>query len=212
MSDLWRNRLSEYLDGDLEPEEARGLERHLNECATCRRELELVRRVVERLDAAPDREPPEDLWPTLAQRIATTDVAPEPSPPVRRWLRSTPRMAAALAGVAVLGSAWMWLGGRTQPNPPPRLPVEATSLPKADEEYERAAAAWQQVLVEETLPPELVEPVLGEIAAFDRAIDETRRALAEDPVDADLEAHLTRLLRARMRFVSRVEGYAGEES
>ena len=41
--DRWMDRLSEYLDGELTPEERRELEAHLAECASCRTTLEELR-------------------------------------------------------------------------------------------------------------------------------------------------------------------------
>ena len=50
------------------------------------------------------------------------------------------------------------------------------------------------------------------MAAFERAVGETRAALAEDPTDAELRAHLAGTLRAQVRFLSRVEEIVGETS
>ena len=49
--DRWMDRLSEYLDGELAPEERRELEAHLARCATCKRTLEDLRAVVARAAA-----------------------------------------------------------------------------------------------------------------------------------------------------------------
>ena len=46
MHDPWNDRLSEYLEGELSPTQARALEAHLAGCASCRDELEMLRRVL----------------------------------------------------------------------------------------------------------------------------------------------------------------------
>ena len=48
MNDLWNDRLSEYLDGDLAAHERAALEEHLLTCETCRADLVGLRLVVER--------------------------------------------------------------------------------------------------------------------------------------------------------------------
>ena len=67
--DRWMDRLSEYLDGELAPEERRELEAHLARCATCKRTLEDLRAVVARAAALEDRPPAADLWPAVARGI-----------------------------------------------------------------------------------------------------------------------------------------------
>ena len=52
MHDEWNDRLSEYLDGELEPAEQRALEAHLAGCAECRADLRLASR---RRDRGPSR-------------------------------------------------------------------------------------------------------------------------------------------------------------
>ena len=78
MSDRWTDRLSEYLDGELQPEEREDLQAHLFTCAACARTLAELRRVVERARALPDREPPRDLWPVIAAAITVWTAASIP--------------------------------------------------------------------------------------------------------------------------------------
>ncbi len=208
MTDHWRGRLSEYLDGELTTEEEANLERHLEDCEESRHELAALREVVERLDGAPVLAPPRDLWSGVASRMEPRGAAPEPAATKTVWWSWSPRLAAAVLATLVLGAAGLWLAGRAAPTSDP---LEAAT--EGDPEpYRAAAAAWRELLGERRLPSELLEPAEGELAAFDRAIAETREALAADPSDADLQAHLTRTLRAQMRYVSRLEGWAREES
>lgn len=209
MTDSWRDRLSEYLDGELDTDEVTALEAHLELCDECREELESLRLVVGRLDTAPDRGPARDLWPELLRRIDTEEGAPE-SRARRPGARSSAlRLAASLTGVAVLATlAWQWLAGRDGDPQLPGPPAPGV-YSEANTAYDDAASAWSELLAESTLPQQLATPLRAEMQAFEQAIEETRKALAEDPSDADLKAHLTQTLRAQMRFMSRVEEWTG---
>ena len=57
MSDKWMDRLSDYLDGEMPPDERVLLEQHLAEDAECAAALESLRRVVKRAEALDDRQP-----------------------------------------------------------------------------------------------------------------------------------------------------------
>lgn len=211
MTDSWRNRLSEYVDGELETEEVTALEAHLEGCEGCREVLEGLRLVVRRLDAARDREPTRDLWPELLRRMATAGSTESRTPQTAARL-STLRVAAALTGMAVLAaSAWMWWASR---NGHPKLsgPAAPVISSEGSDGYADAGGAWRDLLAESALPQELADPLQAEMAAFERAIEETREALAEDPSDTDLRAHLTQTLRAQMRFMSRAEEWIGGPS
>jgi anti-sigma factor RsiW len=58
-------RLSEYLDGELDPAPCAALEGHLADCAPCREFLESLRRTVGHLRAAPAAPLPADLRESL---------------------------------------------------------------------------------------------------------------------------------------------------
>ena len=70
MSDLWSDRLSEYLDGELATADHAELERHLLTCAECARDLDGLRQVALRARALPNAAPAADLWPAIQRRIA----------------------------------------------------------------------------------------------------------------------------------------------
>jgi hypothetical protein len=73
MDDLWPktrfwrdhrwtpDRMSDYLDGELAPAERSRVERHVGECAECRRVIAGLTRVVEALHLMPPPEPGRDL-------------------------------------------------------------------------------------------------------------------------------------------------------
>jgi anti-sigma factor RsiW len=54
-------RLSEYLDGELDPEICSGIEDHMGDCPPCQAFLESLRRTVNLVRDLPDQELPEEL-------------------------------------------------------------------------------------------------------------------------------------------------------
>lgn len=78
MIDRFKDRLSEYLDGDLDPRDEALIEEHLVDCATCRATLAELRAVVARATALPPAEPKADLWSDIRARIEA-DASPTPA-------------------------------------------------------------------------------------------------------------------------------------
>ncbi len=71
MDKHWTDSLSEYLDGHLDPADRREVERHLETCGECRGVLEDLKAVVLRAQGLQDREPAQDLWPSIAAVLAS---------------------------------------------------------------------------------------------------------------------------------------------
>lgn len=136
LRDRFRDRLSEYIDGRLEPQEEALMEGHLESCEACLRALDQLEAVVERAGEAGPRNPATDLWPGIAARIGVADdvaadaatgaatetggaASPEPAVAIGRrpWrglrtargmARFAPQLAAAVALVWLsAGLAWM---------------------------------------------------------------------------------------------------------
>ncbi|MDE2720974.1 zf-HC2 domain-containing protein [Candidatus Palauibacter polyketidifaciens] len=117
--DRFRDRLSEYIDGNLGVEEEVLIERHLERCEDSARTLAELEAVVDRAASLGPREPAEDLWPGIAERIGVrparlAGVAPDTSeaptrrrPPVRFIARFAPQLAAGIA-LAWLSGALVW--------------------------------------------------------------------------------------------------------
>ena len=109
-----------YLDGELVPEEAQAVERHLQGCASCQQEVAAHRRLQAMLRAALEEEDmPVQLWPAIRQRLAQEEVPIRPetrrSPQWRAWLG-----AGALAALLLLA----WLGPSWWPAPLPTVVQE----------------------------------------------------------------------------------------
>ena len=60
---------SDYLDGELSPEQTREVKAHLDECATCRAELEALERTLQSLSGLRPLPPPPDFGRKVQQRI-----------------------------------------------------------------------------------------------------------------------------------------------
>jgi anti-sigma factor RsiW len=85
--DPWLERLSEFLDGDLDPADTKACAAHVTECAECRVVLEDLRRVTREARALPASMPARDLWPAIVSRLeprAETAEASAPAPAAAR--------------------------------------------------------------------------------------------------------------------------------
>jgi hypothetical protein len=104
--DPWRARISEHVDGTLEPGERTALEQHLAGCSACRALALDLRELVERARALPEREPARDLWPGIRAEIERARPARAGRSP--GWSGLVPRLTALAAGVVLgLGVGWI---------------------------------------------------------------------------------------------------------
>jgi hypothetical protein len=225
----WTDRLSEYLDGELGPEERAAAERHLAGCPACAGVLEELGAVVAEARTLPDAAPARDLWPGIQARLAPraedgADMVAGagaraggpgetgrgrviPLAWRRRLVVSVPQLLAAGIAVAVLsaGAVWMVLGGSAGPAGAGLAGGPAASAPSdvmlaayepamftLESEYERRR---------DELDPETILVVEKNLAIIDAAIEEARRALAEDPASGYLQGHLADAVRQRMNLL-----------
>jgi anti-sigma factor RsiW len=232
----WTDRLSEYLDGELGPEERAAAERHLAGCPDCAGVLEELRAVVAEARTLPDAAPARDLWPGIQARLAPraeagTDVTagaaragglgeagrsrgrPIPLAWRRRLVVSVPQLLAAGIAVAVLsaGAVWMVLGGSVGPAGPAGAGLASGAVAPAPSDVMLAAYEPAMVTLEseyerrrDELDPETIRVVEKNLAIIDAAIEEARRALAEDPSSGYLQGHLADAVRQRMSLLRQV--------
>jgi anti-sigma factor RsiW len=223
--DLWTDRLSDYLDGELDAGERARLEDHVERCPTCAATLGELRAVVERARALQPTGPERDLWPGIASAIGaparpalggSAKPAPAwlealPTPPTpRRVSFSLPQLAAASL-VLAFGSA---LIGRyvvraepdapvaAAPAVPPRAAVlvgDAAPPPGYAEELARLELALEQGRTR--LDANTVRILEKNLAVIDRAIRESQEALAVDPGNRFLEEHLERAYRGKVDYL-----------
>jgi anti-sigma factor RsiW len=224
MADQWTDRLSEYLDGELEPAETRELEAHLAACPPCADTLTRLRAVVARARQVVDRPPARDLWPDILTRLEPRRVSGALAVPFarrvagRRWsLNILQLAAAAVLIIAVSGGAAWWLrASAVLPTLPhatrDMAPAGLRVASAADADYENAVLDLQQELARERprLDPRTVAIVERNLAVIDRAIDEARRALANDPASAYLNNHLAAARRRKLDLLRRATDLAVE--
>ena len=211
MNDQWTERLSEYLDGELDDAERVALEAHLATCAECTTVLADLRRVVGRAQALDDRPPTRDLWPGIAERIgvSTDDLAARRAR--RRVSLTVPQLIAASvtlvalsAGVArlVLLSSATQETGATNPRQVIVVPV---GIRRADSSADHAVADLRFAMAEGQrtgrLSPRTVHRIERSLAVIDSAIAEGTRALAADPHSGYLNQHLADTMRRKMEFL-----------
>jgi anti-sigma factor RsiW len=210
--DVWTARLSEYVDGDLPADERVALERHLVDCAECRETVADLRRLVGLAGTLADREPPRELWPGIQRRIAEAEPGAGVLPFRRRWAFTVPQLAAAAVLMMVVGagSATLALRGRGAPAPV-GVPVAvggAAVQPVAfagTASYDAAIADLERVLAEhgDHLDSTTVHVLRQSLSTIDRAIARARAALATDPGDPYLNAHLAETMRRKLNLMRR---------
>ena len=236
--DRFRDRLSEYLDGGLGPEEETLVERHLESCEDCASTLSELEAVVERAGRLGAREPAGDLWPGIAARLgadveassAETDVADPPArqrPAARGIARFAPQLAAAVA-LVWLSAALVWMVGARGGTPdgappsigrPSLLPPAARSTSTSTEaeataeEYADLIAELERVLFdsERPLPPQTVARIRRALVTIDRAIEDARAALREVPDDPYLQQHMTGTMRRKSEFLAQAAQLAASD-
>jgi anti-sigma factor RsiW len=206
--DQWTDRLSEYLDDELDARERSELEAHLSQCALCRTILDELRAVVSRAQAVTNRGPDTDLWPGIAQRIAAMGGT-------RRYAFSLPQLAAAGIALMVLsgGAVWMLRQQTNEPAPPaPQAAVIENVNPAlvpidlADAKYDQAVADLQEALKagRSRLDPETIKVLEASLASIDQAIEQSQRALAADPANTYLYSHLAAARQRKLALLRRV--------
>lgn len=217
-NDPWTVRLSEYLDGELPAAERGQLERHLEACAECRETLADLRRVVARAGALDARPPHADLWAGIADRIGTTP--PRVVPLRRRIAFTVPQLAAAGLALLLSGAGIAWLtgtrgGGSTPPAAVPTVASGAPATPRmaarfADASYDQAVADLERVLREHrgALDTTTVRVLEQSLASIDDALGRARAALAADPNNTYLNAHLAETMRRKLDLLRRAAALA----
>jgi predicted anti-sigma-YlaC factor YlaD len=199
-----RDRIDDYVDGELPEAEFQETELHLARCEECRAEERAVRAVVARAAALPrEVAPARDLWPEVAVRLGTGEglrvVAPRP-----RFLGMTAPGWAAAAAVILAAGAWLARERGPAPMSTAAVAPTATTMPvsltvgmpavlEAEREYQRAAATLMAALDDPKagLAPETRAALNANLETIDAALAQVRAALQKDPQNAQLARLLT---------------------
>ncbi len=218
--DTWTARLSEYIDGDLRPDEHDALERHLVECDTCRETVASLRSVRMRAGAVADRPPQVDSWPRIAERIGVNTGGFQPvgrsGRRRRQWTFTMPQLAAAALALMAIGAGSVWFtagpGSAGVAFPPERVttPFERNGRPASVISYDAAVADLERVLSDnrERLDSTTVRVLEENLFIIDRAIEHARNALAADPSDAYLNTHLAETMKTKLALLRRAADIA----
>jgi hypothetical protein len=218
MNDLWTNRLSEYLDGELDNTERAALEAHLATCGHCYATLAELREVVARAKTLENREPVSDLWPNIAGTIRRGVVTARPPvrPSAHRFSLTVGQLLAASIALVLLSGGGAWLALKPESTlavtpgpartPGAAIPVNWTSR------TDLAVADLQEALTrnESRLDTATVRVVRQALANIDRAIADARFALEQDPGNTYLNLHLADTMRRKLELLRRVNSLAAE--
>jgi hypothetical protein len=215
-TDPWLDRLSEYVDGDLDAATARDLEAHLATCAECRATREEIERVVARARRMRYRPPTHDLWSRIEPELASPPVqAPLPAIGRRHVTMSIRRLAMAAAIVATLAGGLAWMiatrgaGGAitvvrdtTTAAPAPGV-VPPSTLAVAS--YRKTAADLQRAFEagRSTLRPETMRVIEENLRTIDIAIAQADSALRADPGSEYLNQYLAETMQRKLKLLRR---------
>ena len=202
--DQWTDKLSDYIDDELAPDERAALEAHLMSCRECVDTLDELREVVARAGALLPRPPEADLWPGIVPQIERSAVMPfQPRAATRRVSFTVPQLVAAGLALMVMSGGAVWVlqhGGRATDTPSvaaagassPGTDAGVAPAALADPRYDAAIADLEQALRagRADLDPGTIRILEMNLDAIDKAIDQSRRALAADPANVYLNNHL----------------------
>jgi hypothetical protein len=207
-----RERIDDYVDGELHGAEQDLVARHLLECPACREQERALRVLLDGAAALPrELAPARELWPGVAARLR-----PSLSAFPRRSLRPL-TLAAAAALLVALSSAITWRIART-----PAARVAATTasasalrlaafrpapdLLEAEREY---ASATSELLAaiearRDSFAPETLDSVEQSLRAIDDALKSLREALRGDPGNDELTQMLTATHKRKVDALRRI--------
>jgi hypothetical protein len=206
------DKLQDFREGLLPPEDQERIRAHLEECSQCRDELETLSRIMDGLGELPlEAQPPRDLWPQISWRMGG-EAREEESPAgrkgrERRWVRM-PVWQLLAAGIAIAvmsgGGVWLLVSGGS-----PALSPSGTSGPgfvhpagweQTLSGYDEAVADLEAVLEQgrEVLDAETIRVLEENLNTIDQAIQEAAEALDRDPESGVLRRLLSNNLRRKV--------------
>jgi DNA-binding FrmR family transcriptional regulator len=229
MADVWTDKLSEYIDGELSGADVGGLERHLETCEECRATVDQLRAVASRAADLQDRAPDADLWAGISSRIKETASEETSVADISKRAKtgrhisfSVPQLLAA--GIALMfvsaGSVWLALSGDGELVSPmvaetPLQGESAVLLASFDDPgYDAAVAELERILEagRDRLDPATVSVLEQSLATIDQAIAEARAALQTDPTNHYLSEHLSATMNQKVRLLRQAARLASSAS
>jgi len=205
-----RATLDDYVDGELDERSRQHIEAHLRTCAACRDEVAALRSLVADAGELPRSiEPPRDLWPGIDRRTGGGWRSRS------LWSIRYQAAAAAVALIVVSSAltAWLVTGAGPQLAAPSAstgaASVAAGALARwrnAEEIYLQASAELSRALEDrkEQLDPATAELIEHNLRIIDRAIQESRAALAADPTNPELMEAVSARYRVKIEALQRL--------
>jgi len=182
--------LSAYLDGDLESEASGTTAEHLAECEVCRQSLSQVRAIRDEAPGIEQLVPPERLWGAIQGRIHESRTRLRQL--TRLFLVGAPALAVTLLVVVWVG----WFGQSARGTI--RSVVHFAHVPAP------GIAAAVPELSKAQVADETARDYSEYVHGIDRAIDECRVALEENPANARVRAAYSGASFDRRRAVDRL--------
>jgi hypothetical protein len=210
--ELYDDLLTEYVDGVRAADrqgDARfaAFERHLAQCGRCQMVVADFTAIREAASALDEHVPPPRLWAKIASAIETQQLRPWWQRPfagaTSPWV---PIAAAALLAILTGGASWIaWRQAAVEtPQQQASAPSSDTALPlPADQHYEEAIAGLQRLADAQnaSLDPKTRAVLTANLAVIDRAINESRAALAQEPASALAQESLLEALDTKVALL-----------
>ncbi|MFI5178901.1 MAG: zf-HC2 domain-containing protein [Vicinamibacterales bacterium] len=189
-------RLSQFVDADLTADERAAVSRHLEGCAACRALVDDLTRVRDAARGLGPIPPPDHIWLEIAGQIRLGDrptpaAVPAPSPARRsaawQWIGLAAALVVITLGVFLVMRLETPKSGAATPagNGQATGSVEtvAQELGLALQHYDKAIAELEVLAKSNdgTIDPATAATLQKNLGVIDRAIAESRAALASDP-------------------------------
>jgi hypothetical protein len=222
MHDAFTDRLSDYIDGELDPRQHSEVAAHLAQCPACREVANDLRAVAARAASLPDMAPQGDLWAGVSDRIGVesrrvTAFTPRGG---RRFSFTLPQLAAAGLALMALSGSMVWLVKTGDPRadfPPVDAVASLDPSPAAsgtpavapvmfaDPQFEGAVEDLERLLEagRTRLDPQTVRILEENLATIDAAIAQSRAALQNDPANTFLNTHLAAAKQRKLALLRR---------
>jgi hypothetical protein len=216
---LYDDLFDEYVDGVRAAdrpgdERLAAFERHLAHCGACQALVANLTSIRQTASTLEEHVPPPRLWAKIASSIEEEQRRPW-------WKRAlgggvpgwVPAVATAAIVIVIAGGAWMsWRRSSLEtPQQAAAPPSEPASVP-AEQHYEQAIAGLQQLADAQNaaLDANMRAVLRQNLAVIDRAIDESRAALMQEPASTAAQESLLDALETKVTLLQDTVALATE--
>jgi hypothetical protein len=212
-----KDRLEDYLDGELSTEETEEIKAHLEACAECTEEKVRLQSLLSSLSELPDSvAPASDLWSGIEKQIRPAGTLPVDF----RTERSPWHMRIKLAAAAVVlmalssGVTSFWIQSRDvyDRSGEPHFELASTDLSSFEITYSVTIDELTDLLQQrrEKISPETARVIETNLAIIDEAIRTSREALSNDPGNQDLIRTVTAMYEEKVDLLQQVADLPGD--